>query len=101
MFVYFVQAGKRGAIKIGIARNIERRILSMQTGNAYELHLLAAIPCKSRAQAKDFEGRLHRFFGRQKIRGEWFMNNINVKKAVDRFSETINPLHMAATGKEI
>jgi len=90
MFVYFVQAGKRGPIKIGIARNIQRRIDSMQTGNAYGLNLLAAIPCKDRDQARDFEGRLHRFFLRQRIRGEWFTSNINVKKAVDRFSATIS-----------
>ena len=86
MFVYFVQAGSRGAIKIGIARNIKKRMDTMQTGNPFKLNLLAAIPCENRLQAQYIESSLHRFFAKQKVRGEWFMNNISVKKAVDRFA---------------
>lgn len=80
MFVYFVRAGNRGAIKIGIASNIERRMATMQTGNAFQLKLLATIPCDSRLEAENTEKKIHKFFSKQRIRGEWFQGNINFKK---------------------
>jgi len=79
--VYFVRAGNRGAIKIGIARNVNRRIDALQTGNAFKLNLIASIPCSSRKEAEHLEGRLHRFFSKQRIRGEWFQGNIDFRKA--------------------
>ena len=80
MFVYFVRAGNRGAIKIGVARNVQRRIDTMQTGNAFKLNLLASIKCDNRDHAYSMEKRIHSFFARQRIRGEWFQGNIDFRK---------------------
>ena len=80
MYVYFIQAGRKGAIKIGVARNIDRRIDCMQTGNPFKLRLLAAIPCQSRTQALDLERKIHERFARQRVRGEWFQNNIRMTR---------------------
>ena len=83
MFVYFIRAGNRGAIKIGWAKNVESRMAELQTGNAFKLNVLTAIPCDSKEHAIATEQRFHRFFAKQRIRGEWFMGNINFKKLRD------------------
>jgi predicted GIY-YIG superfamily endonuclease len=80
MNVYFVRAGNRGAIKVGVARNVERRISTMQTGNPFKLNLLASISCDSRVSAYALEAKIHKFFARQRIRGEWFQGNIDFRK---------------------
>lgn len=86
VYVYFVgevKSKKKGtyhAIKIGIARNISKRIDAMQTGNSSELKLIAALPFEDRVQAEHAEKRIHHRFRYQKIRGEWFTNNINLKR---------------------
>lgn len=87
MFVYFVRAGNRGAIKIGVARNMARRLETLQTGNAFRLNVIALIPCKSREQALAIESRLHKRFGRQRIRGEWFQGNIEFRRIRDDFED--------------
>jgi predicted GIY-YIG superfamily endonuclease len=85
MYVYFIQAGKKGAIKVGITNNVEKRIETLQIGNPYELRVLSLIPCESRAHAFEIERRIHKFFRRQNIRGEWFTGNIDLKKMNERF----------------
>jgi predicted GIY-YIG superfamily endonuclease len=94
MNVYFLRAGNRGAIKIGIAKNVDRRIAALQAGNAFKLNLLASIPCINRKQAESLEGRLHRFFSKQRIRGEWFQGNIDFRKAenIVDFDQTCSSL---------
>ena len=79
MNVYLVRAGNRGAIKIGVAVNVERRMAALQTGNAFELKLLATIKCRSKEEAYILEKQLHAKFERQKIRGEWFQGNIKFR----------------------
>lgn len=44
LWVYIVQAGERGPIKIGSAGNVQKRLSGLQTGHYEELHLVAAIP---------------------------------------------------------
>lgn len=80
MFLYFLRAGNRGAIKIGIAKDVKKRIDELQVGNAFQLNLLATIPCDCRDQALELERRIHAFFKRQRIRGEWFQGNIQMSK---------------------
>jgi predicted GIY-YIG superfamily endonuclease len=88
MFVYFVRAGNRGAVKIGIARNVERRVATLQTGNAFKLNVMAVIPCSSRIEAQSLEERLHKRFAKQRIRGEWFQGNIDFRRIKYDFEDT-------------
>lgn len=88
MFVYFVRAGNRGAIKIGVARNMQRRLDTLQTGNAFKLNVIALIPCKSREHARAIEASLHKRFGKQRIRGEWFQGNIEFRSIQDDFIDS-------------
>jgi hypothetical protein len=80
MFVYFLRAGNSGAIKIGMAENVEDRVVSLQTGNAFKLNVIALIPCDCRDQAQALEQSIHKFFAGQRIRGEWFQGNIDFRK---------------------
>lgn len=87
MFVYFIRAGKKGAIKIGHARDVQRRLDQFQVGNPFKLILLAKIPCASKAHASEIEKRLHKHFWKQRIRGEWFQGNIQFKNALDKIQK--------------
>lgn len=80
MNVYIIRAGNRGSIKVGVAGNVERRIAVLQTGNPFELKIMATIPCGSYAKAYETESRIHKIFKRQRIRGEWFQGNIEFKR---------------------
>lgn len=71
MPVYFLGEDENGCspIKIGVAKNIERRKSALQTGNPLELRLLGWI-----TSGDDFqlERELHRHFAHVRARGEWF-----------------------------
>lgn len=79
--VYFVRNGKKnGAIKIGLARDVAKRISELQIGNPVELNLIASIPVKNRKEAEKLEKMLHKKFSNQNIRGEWFYGSIKLSK---------------------
>jgi len=84
MFVYFIQSGIDGPIKIGKANDIEKRRQDLQVGNPMELTVLLAIPCKSSKHAEGMEKQIHRRFKRSHIRGEWFsLGILNRMKELD------------------
>lgn len=64
--VYFIQSGA-GAIKIGTAKNVARRIATLRLANPEPLTLLHTMP-----GGVTLEHRLHRKFAALRIRGEWF-----------------------------
>jgi hypothetical protein len=66
-WVYFIQSGDNGPIKIGVAGDVGRRLRSMQTGNPETLRLLG----KWWATVED-ERTLHRQFAYAHLHGEWF-----------------------------
>ena len=89
MYVYFVQSGKKGPIKIGKAKNIEKRLVALQTACPYKLNLLALIKCDSCTEALALEKKIHRLFKTQRMHGEWFRPNINFGKAI-KYEQTPN-----------
>jgi hypothetical protein len=66
-WLYVVQAGAAGPVKIGTTTNLPRRVAELQVGNAAALTVLLKIP----GDGGD-EVRLHRRFARLRERGEWF-----------------------------
>lgn len=66
-FVYFIQVGDQGPVKIGRATDPERRIAALQTGSPEDLHLRDVIP-----GAAPLEAAMHQRFAPARIRGEWF-----------------------------
>lgn len=74
-YVYFIQSGC-GAIKVGIAKNPDKRMANMQTGHNKLLRLIAKFPQPDRNSARLLERELHDLFSEYRIRGEWFNRRI-------------------------
>jgi len=66
MFVYFIQSGEGGPVKIGRAGNIRSRMTKMQTDSAASLLLLGS---SSDLDEKELHGR----FADHRVHGEWFV----------------------------
>jgi antitoxin (DNA-binding transcriptional repressor) of toxin-antitoxin stability system len=66
-WLYAIQAGDDGPIKIGVTNSPSARLATLQQGNAEELHGLAAW----RGLVLE-EKQLHAEFDHVRIRGEWF-----------------------------
>jgi len=66
-WIYFVQQGRDGPIKIGVASDVAARINQLQTGSAEPLRLLSVRP-----GSRVVERQLHERFTGHRIRGEWF-----------------------------
>lgn len=69
-WVYFIQAGEDGPIKIGVTAEPGDRLRILQSGHYEELRLLCAPYCGARGDT--IEKRLHRGLSAYHIRGEWF-----------------------------
>ena len=70
--VYFILNSESNAIKIGRARDIEKRLRSLQTASPVELELLRTIQVESESQAQVLERKLHVRFEHLRLKGEWF-----------------------------
>jgi hypothetical protein len=66
-FVYFIQSGTAGPVKIGLSKAPTQRVSKLQTGNPRELILRHVIPGD-----RIVEDELHDRFKEARIRGEWF-----------------------------
>ena len=71
-FVYFVFNADSNAIKIGKARDLEKRIRSLQTVSPSRLKLLKATQVTDEKEASLLESSLRRKFAHLRITGEWF-----------------------------
>lgn len=67
MYLYFIQAGEDGPIKIGITRNPEVRLANLQVSHFETLHVRAIC-----AGGSELETELHAHFASGRLRGEWF-----------------------------
>ena len=88
-FVYFVQAGnyKNSPVKIGVTHDIDKRILTLQTGNPYKLKCNALIHCESESEAYSLEGYLHKKLKSSRMCGEWFKSDyFNLKEILKSYS---------------
>lgn len=68
-FVYFIQVGDDGPIKIGLAKNIDRRLAELQSASPYELFVIGFVRTRT---PLDTEQYFHCLFREHRIRGEWF-----------------------------
>jgi hypothetical protein len=66
-FVYFIQAGESGPIKIGFSSDPKMRFGALQTAHHETLRLVATMPGTESDEAK-----MHKRFKKSRIRGEWF-----------------------------
>lgn len=71
--VYCVLNTNTGAIKIGRSRDVNRRLLMLQTGSVDGLNVICQIPTPHAARLESF---LHFQFKDQRIVGEWFQISV-------------------------
>ena len=71
-YVYFILNRDSNAIKIGRARDIQKRLAALQTASPAELELLKAVQVRTGFQSQQLEVILHSKFRHLRIRGEWF-----------------------------
>lgn len=70
-YIYVIGAVNE-AMKIGIAKNVSKRLESLQTGNHRELSILYTYPIASPQLAERVEKDIHKYLHFIHIRGEWF-----------------------------
>ena len=66
-FIYFVQQGDDGPVKIGWSYDPKNRIDQLQTANPAKLCLLGSYP-----GSEGDERELHKSLSKHRVRGEWF-----------------------------
>lgn len=66
-WVYFIRSEQGGPIKIGWARDAERRLKDMQAVNPFRLKIMARLP----GTIYD-EKQFHEEFAANRVHGEWF-----------------------------
>jgi len=73
LWIYFIQSGADGAIKIGYTEGSPyRRMKSIQCNSPQPLRLLGTKTAESKAALLSAEKRLHVAFATHHIHGEWF-----------------------------
>ncbi|MEQ8673448.1 MAG: GIY-YIG nuclease family protein [Aggregatilineales bacterium] len=66
-YVYFIQQGDNGPIKIGYSAEPEKRLQTLSTASPYPLRIL-----KTLKGGKALEQELHTRFANHQLEGEWF-----------------------------
>jgi len=69
--IYFIQAGDKGAVKIGFAKDVEKRFAALQTGNHETLRLLKEIQGEI-----ELEQEIHSLLKKYHVRGEWYTPDV-------------------------
>lgn len=77
-FIYFIRAGRTPNVKIGWARDPERRLDTLQTGCPHKLHLIGFAP-GTPADETDWHYRWEAL----RARGEWFRLSNGLRYAIN------------------
>lgn len=89
MNVYFIVAKNQSKrlLKIGKARDVDRRLSQIQVGCPYHASLFSVIQCKDDKQAFAVEAAAHKVFHNYRVRnnGEWFRFTKHIQSEVERF----------------
>ncbi len=79
-WLYFLQQGTKGPIKIGYTNDVARRVNSLQMGNPARLRVRAAVVVEDAPDAEKF---LKGLFKESHVRGEWFRPSWTVKRFIE------------------
>jgi hypothetical protein len=80
-YIYFAKCNDH--IKIGLARDVQKRLGNLRTSSASPIHLLAS----ARGDVH-VERQLHKHLLKFKVQGEWFRDCAEVREAMERFIES-------------
>lgn len=81
-WLYFIECGEGGPVKIGIAGCVPSRLACLQSSNPHPLACLVAV---ERKVAKYLEADLHRRFADHRIHGEWFKRAPEIDALIESF----------------
>lgn len=76
MYVYAIRETESGRVKLGISRDPERRLKTLQTGNSQKLELVGTRIAPNRF---DDETEVHKLNSDSHVRGEWFESTAKLK----------------------
>ena len=76
MFVYLIKTKNSQQYKIGIGKDVRKRIKELQTGNPEELILVYSYPTQ---YASKVETTLHNCYNYLNEKGEWFKFDIRIE----------------------
>jgi len=71
-FVYFILNEDSNAIKIGLAKDVNKRLTALQTSSPAHLKLIKTIQTNGADAARQLEQSLHEKFDGLRLAGEWF-----------------------------
>ena len=84
-YLYFISTERKKVVKIGIAKNPQKRLRTFQTANYEKLVILRVIKVANRALAFKLETALHHKFKKYHIRGEWFKLTPTVMEFIENY----------------
>ena len=93
-YVYFIFNLDSNAIKIGFAKDVQKRLAALQTSSPGQLELLGVIKTQSAKTAKQLEGTLHQQFAQLHISGEWF----KAEKTLLNYLKEVTPMNVGSNG---
>lgn len=70
MNIYIISAGD--ACKVGVAKDVENRIVALRTGSPHPLTVQHTMRCKNSRVAYKIENICHRILADKRLEGEWF-----------------------------
>ena len=90
-FVYVI-APNGGPAKLGIAQDVDKRLVDLQVGSPVQLYCWAAFEFKARHDARQAEVLLHRRLESRRLVGEWFKGTPSEFVAILRRELSAEPL---------
>jgi hypothetical protein len=84
-FIYFILLPELNAVKIGRAKDVTKRLNSLQTACPVKLKLLKTEDFKEGEEALKAEKRFHAQFSHLQMEGEWFRYEDDLKTYLDNF----------------
>lgn len=97
-FVYFISDGE--FIKIGYAKDVDKRICALQVGNPRKLKLLLKLPFLTEAEACAAESYLHKSLDSFSTSGEWFKFEYPSDPFSAEYEQVINGILEFMDGKD-
>ncbi|NJN31931.1 MAG: GIY-YIG nuclease family protein [Synechococcales cyanobacterium RM1_1_8] len=83
-FVYFILNKDSNAVKIGRAKDLEKRMKALQTSSPAELKLIKSVQVEGREEAHELEQSLHKQFSEIRLAGEWFKAEANLLEYISQ-----------------
>ncbi len=83
-FVYFILNQDSNAIKIGKAKDLVKRMKSLQTSSPVKLKLIESVQVEGGEEAQQLEQSLHQQFREIRLAGEWFKAEARLLEYIDQ-----------------